>query len=373
MSIYSTIGLPRVINAAGRMTALGVSTLSDEVAKAVVEGGQSYVVLDELMDKAGEIISSYTKAEASVVTSSASAGICMSVAGVISKGKKSILERLPDSSGLANEILLMKGHVVQFGAPVTTLIRLGGGIPIEVGMANDVCETDVEEAINENTAALLYIKSHHCIQKGMLSLEKMIEIAHAHNLPLIVDAAAEEDMCKYVAMGADMVIYSGAKALEATSSGFITGKKQYINYARKQYNGIARPMKIGKEGIMGLLKAMELYFKKDHDAEVKLNLESVAYLNDAINQIKGLKAVQVQDEAGREIYRSQVSVDEAVTHKSALEIDAELRSGNPAIHCRKHLLSLGILSFDTRPLGKGDKEIIAQRLKEIVEGKHVKD
>ena len=113
MSIYSTIGLPRVINAAGRMTALGVSTLSDEVA----EGGQSYVVIDELMDKAGEIIAAYTKAESSLVTSSASAGICMSVAGVISKGKKSIIERLPDSSGLANEILLMKGHVVQFGAP----------------------------------------------------------------------------------------------------------------------------------------------------------------------------------------------------------------------------------------------------------------
>ena len=119
MSIYSTIGLPRVINAAGRMTALGVSTLSDEVAKAVVEGGQSYVVIDELMDKAGEIIAAYTKAEASLVTSSASAGICMSVAGVISKGKKSVIERLPAASGMANEILLRKGPVVNFGETIT--------------------------------------------------------------------------------------------------------------------------------------------------------------------------------------------------------------------------------------------------------------
>ena len=155
------------------------------------------MVIDELMDKAGEIIASYTKAEASLVTSSASAGICMSVAGVISKGKKSVIERLPDASGMANEILLMKGHVVQFGAPITSLIRLGGGQPVEVGMANDVTETDMIEAISDKTAALLYVKSHHCIQKGMLSLEKMIEIAHAHNLPLIIDAAAEEDMCKY--------------------------------------------------------------------------------------------------------------------------------------------------------------------------------
>ena len=233
MSIYSTIGLPRVINAAGRMTALGVSTLSDEVARAVVEGGQSYVVIDELMDKAGEIIAAYTKAEASLVTSSASAGICMSVAGVISKGKKSIIERLPDAGGLANEILLMKGHVVQFGAPITSLIRLGGGQPVEVGMANDVSETDMIEAISDKTAALLYVKSHHCIQKGMLSLEKMIEIAHAHNLPLIVDAAAEEDMCKYVAMGADLVIYSGAKALEAPTFRFCNRQKAVYKLCQK--------------------------------------------------------------------------------------------------------------------------------------------
>ncbi len=369
MSIYTSIRLPRVINAAGRMTALGVSTLSDEVAHAMLEGAQSYVVMDDLMDKAGEIISSYTKAEASLVTSCASAGICMSLAGIISKGKKSIIERLPDSHGLANEVILMKGHVVQFGAPVTSLIRLSGGVPIEAGMANEVSAEDIEDCINEKTAALLYIKSHHCIQKGMVSLEKMIEIAHAHQLPLVVDAAAEEDLCKYVAMGADLVVYSSAKALEAPSSGIVTGKKEYIDYAKKQVHGIARPMKVGKEAIMGVLKAIELYFKKDNAKLVKENLEMVAYLNEKINQLPGLKAVQVQDEAGREIYRSQVTVDESITHQTASQIDEALRNGNPSIHCRKHLLSMVILSFDTRSLGEGDKEIIIQRLKEIVEGK----
>lgn len=368
MNIYEKIGLKRVINASGRMTALGVSTLSEEVAKATVEGGQSYVVIDELIDRAGEIISTYTGSEDSCVTSSASAGICLSVAGIISKGKKSIIERLPDSSGLANEIILQKGHCVQFGAPIETMIRIGGGKPIEVGMANDTNEEDVIEAINEKTAALIYVKSHHCIQKGMLSIEKMIEIAHAHNLPLIIDAAAEEDMRKYVAMGADLVIYSGAKALEATTSGFITGKKQYIDYAKKQYKGVGRPMKIGKEGIMGLLKALELYFNKDHKKEISENKAIVASLNEAINQIKGLHAVEIQDEAGRDIYRTQITVDETLTKKSAIEIDQELKNGNPAIHCRRHLLSLGIITFDPRPLVRGDSELIIERLKAIVEG-----
>lgn len=366
MDIYQNIGLKRVINASGRMTALGVSTLSDEVAKAAVEGGQSYVVIDDLIDRAGEIISTYTKAEDSCVTSSASAGICLSVAGIISKGKKSIIERLPQSDGLANEIILMKGHCVQFGAPIATMVRIGGGVPLEVGMANEVSKEDVIEAINEKTAALLYVKSHHCIQKGMLSIETMIDIAHSHNLPLIIDAAAEEDMQKFVAMGADLVIYSGAKALEATTSGFITGKKELIGYAKQQYHGVGRPMKIGKEGIMGLLKALEIYANKNVEEEVKHNREIVKYLNEEINQIKGLTAKEIQDEAGREIYRTQITVDPKVAGKSALEIDTELKDGNPAIHCRRHLLSLGIITFDPRPLVKGDKEIIVARLKEIV-------
>ena len=98
MTIYEEIGLPRVINASGRMTVLGVSTISDKVAKAAVAGGQSYVVVEDLMDKAGEIISRYTGAEDSCPTVCASAAIALSVAGLISKGKKTVLERLPDSS-----------------------------------------------------------------------------------------------------------------------------------------------------------------------------------------------------------------------------------------------------------------------------------
>lgn len=369
MNVYEKIGLQRVINASGRMTALGVSTLSTKVAQATIDGGQSYVVIDDLINKAGEIISKYTGSEDSCVTSCASAGIAISIAGVISQGNKSIIERLPDSTGLANEIIIQKGHVVQFGAPVTSMIRLGGGKPVEVGMVNEVAKQDVIDAITDKTAALIYVKSHHCIQKGMLSIAEMIDIAHTHDLPLIIDAAAEEDMCKYVAMDADMVIYSGAKALEATTSGFITGKKKYIEYAKKQYKGIGRPMKIGKEGIMGLLAALEQYFNQDHAANIKMNLETVDYLNTEINKIHGLSATQMKDEAGREIYRSKITVDETIVKKSAGQIDEELRSGNPSIHCRRHLLGQGIITFDPRPLVNGDKELIVKRLSEIVGSK----
>ena len=193
MNVYEKIGLQRVINASGRMTYLGVSTLSDEVAQAAVAGGQSYVVISELIDRAGELISAHTGAEDSCVTCSASAGIAIAMAGLISRGRRSALEKLPLSEGLPNKVILQKGHSVDFGAPITTIMRLGGAVPVEAGNANLVYPSEIEDAIDDDTVCLFYCKSHHCVQKGMVSLEEMIEIAHRHGLPIVVDAAAEGD------------------------------------------------------------------------------------------------------------------------------------------------------------------------------------
>ena len=367
MTVYEEIGLPRVINASGRVTVLGVSTISDKVAKAAVAGGQSYVVVEDLLDKAGEIISRYTGGEDSCPTVCASAAIALSVAGMISRGKKTIMDRLPDSTGLANEIILQKGHVINFDAPIETMLRLGGGVPVEAGCATEVVVEDVEELINEKTVALLYVKSHHCVQKGMLDLPTMIDIAHRHNLPLMVDAAAEEDFRKYIAMGADLVCYSGAKALEATTSGFVTGKKELISYIKKQYHGVGRAMKVGKEAIMGLLAALEQYENKDKKAEVEKNVKIVEWLVDEINQIPNLKAQKIQDEAGRAIFRARVFVDPEKAGMTATELEGKLKAGTPTIRCRTEFMSLGSLDFDPRPLVEGDKELIVAKLKEIME------
>lgn len=235
MNIYEKIGLKRVINGSGKMTALGVSKISDTVAETMKEAGQNFVVIDDLIDRVGEMISKVTGGEDTCVTSSASAAIALSVAGLITGKSLTLIERLPDTTGLKNKVVLQKGHAVNYGAPITTMIRLGGGIPVEAGCSNEVKPEHVEEAIDENTVALLYVKSHHAVQKGMLSIEEMAEIAHKHNLPLLIDAAAEEDIHRYLKSGGDLVIYSGAKALCGPASGFVTGKKQYIDAIKMQY------------------------------------------------------------------------------------------------------------------------------------------
>lgn len=368
MNVYEKIGLKRVINASGRMTALGVSTLSDEVAQAAIEGGQSYVIIDDLMSKAGEIISTYTGGEASCVTSSASAAIAMSVAGIITKGQTNLIRQMPNSLGLKNEVLLSKGHAVGFGAPISSMIAIGGGVVSEVGLANSCTVEDFEQAINANTAAIVYVKSHHTVQKGMVDLQALIDLAIKKDIPLIVDAAAEEDLKVYISMGADLVIYSGAKAIEATTSGFVTGKKHFIDNIQKQYTGIGRPMKVGKEGIMGLLKALELYDNRDIQQSIKHNKAQVAELMAGLNQIQGLECVEIQDEAGREIYRVQVKVSSHDNKLNAMNVDEALKAGNPSIHGRSHRLNEGYISLDTRPLVSNDIELIVKRFKEIMEG-----
>lgn len=367
MNIYENIGLKKVINASGKMTALGVSTISDNVGSYMKEAAMSFVKIDDLLVKAGEILSKYTGGEDSCVTLGASSGIAISVAACISGDDIAKIERLPISQGLKNEVIIQKGHAVNFGAPVTQMIRLGGGIPIEVGQSNKVNPYHIEEAINEKTAALMYVKSHHAVQKGMVSIEDMVNISTKHNIPLIIDAAAEEDLRKYISLGADLVIYSGGKAIEGPTSGFITGRKNLIKCCRLQYKGIARAMKVGKENIMGLLKAIEQYTQKNNSEDVKNQKEIVQWLSDEVNKLEGLKGSIARDEAGRYIYRAQIKVEKDVLGVDAYYIIEKLEGGSPAIYTRNHYANIGIINVDPRPLQEGEEKIIIKRIREIVE------
>ena len=367
MNIYEKMGMNRVVNASGRMTYLGVSTISNCVADAARDAAQNYVVINDLIDKAGELISKHTGGEDSCPTCSASAGIAISIAGLITQGKRHLIVKMPNSMDLPNEVIIQKGQAVNYGAPITTMIRLGGGIPVEVGMSNKVEIDDIEGCITDKTVCLFYCKSHHCVQKGMISLEKMIEIAHRHDLPIVIDAAAEEDMHKYIALGADLVIYSGAKALEATTSGFITGRKTLITYCKKQYEGIGRAMKVGKEQIVGLITAMDEYDSLDHQAIATANYETVERMCNLINNISCCHASIMQDEAGRKIYRCRITFD-SICGMTAEEVSEKLIKGSPSIYCRPNQLNIGVMMLDPRPMVDGDEQLIIKRLKEIMEG-----
>ena len=360
-NIYEELGLKRVINADGKMTKLGVSIVADSVLDASNRAARSFVVIEDLYKKAGEIISRYTGAEDSLPTSSASAGICLGIAGLIARDSEVAMHHLPDSSGLKNEVIIQKGHVVDYGAPVDTMIRLAGGKVVEVGYSNKCDIEDIEGSITDHTVALFFVKSHHTVQKGMQSIEAMIDIAHGHDLPLVVDAAAEEDLKKYIELGADLVVYSGSKAIEAVTSGFITGKAEYIEYARYQYHGIGRAMKVGKEQIVGLLKALDEYEHKDLKKEAERMTELIDHLLEGLKGIGGIEVSKTKD-AVREIYRCRIKCENPSRAKGLCK---GLEDGPIAIYARDYLLSEGIIDLDVRALDHSECNVICERIKEL--------
>lgn len=363
-NIYTKLGLQRIINGNGRMTYLGVSTFSEGVAKAFLESAQNYVIVDELMDILGKKISQFTKAEDTCITASASSGIVISVAGMIAKDNLDLIEKLPNSKELKNQVIIPKGHSVNYGAPIATMIALGGGELVEVGQANLVKKEHIINNINENTCALFYVKSHHCVQKGMPSILEMVEIAKEYNLPLILDAAAEEDLQKYIKMGVDLVIYSGAKALQGPTSGFITGRADLIKLCKAQYKGIGRAMKVSKETMSALYQAIVEYVDFDHQALGVSQKETIKYIQENIQNIPYISTSIEQDEAGREIYRLKIKISYS-SPKNAIQIVQELKKGDIAIHTRDHFANVGYFYIDPRGLIKGDKEVIVDKLKNI--------
>ncbi|KKI48200.1 selenocysteine synthase [Obesumbacterium proteus] len=360
-NIYQRLGLKRVINACGKMTILGVSAVSPEVMAATAEAAGAFVEIDALVDRTGELVSEHTGAQDSYITSCASSGIAIAVAAVITRGEPDRVAMMPDSSGMTNEILILRGHNIDYGAPITSAIRLGGGRIVEVGQSNLAARWQLEKAVSDRTAALLFVKSHHSVQKGMLTLEDFVAVAKQFQLPLIVDAAAEEDLRQYIARGADMVIYSGAKAFNAPTSGFITGGREWIRCCKAQHHGIARAMKIGKENMVGLVKALELY----GEGITNMTPEKLASTVDAISALRGFSAEIEQDEAGREIWRVQVRVHPDILGIDARQVEAMLRTGDIAIYTRRYFLHQGVFSIDPRTLDHHDLTTIVERLAQI--------
>lgn len=364
-SLNAKYGLKRVINASGRMSILGVSAPTDTVMDAMKQGGQNYVEIADLVDKAGDHIAHILGSEAAVVVNSASSGIALSVAAIVTGGTRRLSERLHQENIEKNEIIILKGHNVQYGAPVETMVYLGGGKLVEVGYANEGRAEHIEDAISDKTAAILYVKSHHAVQKNMISVEEAWEVAQRKGVPMIVDAAAEEDIHKYVKY-ADLAIYSGSKAIEGPTSGIVGGKRTYIDWLKVQLHGIGRSMKVGKETTFGLLQALDEYIvKADNSESERAELQKLMPLND----IDGVRVSIVQDEAGRAIYRARVQIDPEQTGTTAKEVASGLQNGEIAIYTRDYGVRQGYFDIDPRSLMGDDILVIQSKISELTGGR----
>ncbi|MFD2306798.1 DgaE family pyridoxal phosphate-dependent ammonia lyase [Enterococcus termitis] len=359
---YEKFNLKEVINASGRMTILGVSKVSENVLAAQKFGGEHFFEMSELSIQTGAYLAKLLKVEDAQVVSSASAGIAQSIAALIGAGSIYHAYHPYTEKVTKREIILPKGHNVDYGTPVEVMVAQGGGQVVEAGYANMCSPEHIEMMITDQTAAILYIKSHHTVQKSMLSVEEAAAVAQKNNLPLIVDAAAEEDLFKYIEAGADLVIYSGAKAIEGPSAGLVIGKKAYIEWIRLQGKGIGRAMKIGKDNILGFTQAVEDYVNNGSESGESMINRLTPFI-EGLNQIPNIEAKIVQDGAGRDIYRASITV---TGNKSAKEVIQELKAESPAIYTREYQANNGIIEFDIRSVNEAEMMKIVTRLKTIM-------
>lgn len=366
LPIRERLGLRPIINASGTMTALGASIMIPEAIKAMAEIGTEFVEMDDLQRLASQAIARLTGAEAGFVASSAAGGIILSVAGAMTGSRLLAIERLPlDSTGLKTEVILQYGHNAAYGNSIDQAIRIAGGTPVLAGSVSSCQPYQVEEAINERTAAGFYTVAHSTISYGMLTLPEFAAICHAKGVPVIVDAAAEYDLRRFIAEGADVAIYSGHKFLGGPTSGVVAGRKDLIRAGYLQNRGIGRGMKVGKESIVGLIAALEAWEVRDH-AGIKARETAIIELwSQALADRQGIEIRVSPDSTDNPVDRLEVRVRPA-SGFTAYGLVSALAASDPPIMVRGHQAEQGRFWMDPCNLHPGEAEAVAKRVVELL-------
>ncbi len=370
MSIYKRLGIRTVINGNATLTRLGGSIMPPEVVSAMAEASKHFVDIVELQKRVGEEIARLTHNEAAYVSCGAAAALTLSTAACITgldAAKRGKLPHLDDS--MKSEVIVHRHGRVGYDFAV----RQVGVTLVEIGDENGTTPEDLESAITEKTAAIFYFANPSRAHLWV-PYEKAIEIAKRHGVPLIVDAAAQlpppENLWRFTQLGADLALFSGGKGLcGPQSSGLIVGKKSLIEAIA--FNGpphpfIGRGMKVGKEEMVGLLAAVEWYLNQDHTQLMQSYEAQVTYYTSMFKDIRGVSVHRsFPSEAGQPMPRTEIRFDAEQIGITRDEILQQLAEGEPSIDIAGAGTN-GVL-INGQTLMPGEVEIIAQRLKEILE------
>lgn len=371
--IRQRLGLRPIINVSGTMTALGASIVVPEAVRAVADILPEFVEINDLQRKASAVVARATGAEAGVVTACASAGITLSVAGCMTGADLGRIEQLPDATGMKNEVVIQLGHMVGYGAPVEQAIRLAGATIVPVGQATEVRPYQLAHRLGERTAAAVYVVSHHCVSYGQLPLHQFAEICHARGVPVLADIASEYDLRGFLAAGADVAIYSAHKFLGGLTAGIVAGPKPLIRAVFLQNFGIGRGMKVGKEGMVGTIAALEAWAKRDHAA---VRTTETGYLKLWRERFSGWPGVTVTlepDPTNNPLDRLKVAVDPAAARTTAWELADAIAAGDPPVIVRDHEVEHGYFYLDACNLHPGEATIVADRMVQELENAQRRD
>lgn len=371
-SLYSTLGVRPVINGRGTITVIGGCRLLPEVESAMREAARDYVMLDELMEAVGTRLGELTGAESGMVTSGATAALILATTGTITGGDPDKLWQLPDLSNMKNEVIIPKYSWTAYESSVR-------GVGVKMVTVENIQE--LESAINPRTAMILVLAGSKSMS-GPFSLKEITKVAKPRQVPVLVDAAAEGLPLPnpHIEMGADLVAYSGGKYLGGPQcAGLLIGRKDLISAAwmtAAPHHGYARGYKVGREEILGMLAAVEMWRKRDHQKEIRVWTQRLEYIASLLKNIPGVTLEITQpkpNELSNPSPDLHVRWDMSRIPMTGFDVEQLLWNGEPRVAVS------GMGSFlpfppnmepniliNTSQLNSGEEKIIAERVREVL-------
>jgi uncharacterized pyridoxal phosphate-dependent enzyme len=363
-NLYERLGVRPLINCKGTYTIITGSLSLPEVKSAMEEASHHYVNLDELMEAVGAKLAGITGAEWGIVTGGCAAAITAAAAACIAGTDPEISQKLPYLAGLKSQVIIPKHS----RNPYDVATRMLGVQVVEVETAGEL-----EKNLGPQTA-MIYILSSPQAATGPLSIANICKIARSREVPVFVDAAAENLTIPNIHLqaGATFVGYSGGKCLRGPQcAGLLLGQKDLVQSAWFQsapHHNVGRSMKVGKEEIMGLLAAVEAWTRRDHQAEWNTWM---SWLGTIENRVKGLPSVTTEylqpEDLSNHAPNLLIHWDAATLKITGTELAQVLDAGTPRIQfagssgTRPKLMksSLTIMPYMMMP---GEDKIVAEAI-----------
>ncbi len=375
--VYQSIGVRPIINGRGTFTIIGGSIELPEVRAAKTAANQQYVQLDELMAAVGKRLAELTGAEWGMVSAGCAAALSHATAACVAGGNPDLHVRLPDLAGFAKDEVIIP---TQSRNVYDAAIRAVGARVVEV----DTPEA-LQLAIGPKTA-MIYILAGPRNDTGPMSTEAISAIATRHNVPVLVDAAAEILTIPNVHLqrGATLVAYSGGKYIRGPqSAGLLLGRKDLVQAAwihSAPHHGYARSMKVGREEIVGMLVAVESWVRRDHAAEWQQWVARCEHIAERLSKIPGVTATVQREPHDSLSNRSpQVAVrwDASKLGVTGPAVAGFLYNGEPRI-------TVGVgggasaqiapgdtgISIVASMMAPGDEKLVAQRAFQVLSATH---
>ena len=373
-NIYKELGATPIINAIGSVTMLGGSTPLPEVKEAMDLAGDSYIPLMELEEKAGAAVADMVGVPAAYITSGAGSALTLAGAAVMAGENDNLIEQLPDTSGMKNEILIQKRQRYWYDR----CLEASGAKLVEFGSDEGTSAEDLQNAINEKTAAVHFYMVEQEYDPNALSLEKTIKIAHDNDLPVLVDAAGQiyplDLFGKYVKMGADFQCIAAKYMGASQSTGLALGseemirkisKQSFVGYEGRRIRGIGRPHKVDRQEMVGVVAAVKNWMTINHEERLAdIENRSQIFIN-ILAGTPGVDTMMINNIIGHQPFGVELRIDETKTGISPQQLVETLKEGDPPIWTRVREGD-DYIAIHMFGLKVGEEKIVAERIKALL-------